>query len=99
MNFFHELDLFCEFNLFCEFASSAKSRSSMESVSSAITAQGLAVNQLSGGEKNCIVYSLFCIFFIIIISSVVLLNCGCLNPQVLLFIPSAPHLTEGWRSK
>jgi len=36
-----------------------------------ITAQGLAVNQSSGGEKNCVVYNLFCIF--IIISFVVVL--------------------------
>jgi len=35
---------------------------------------------LSGSEQNCIVYSLFCIFFIIIIiiSFVVILNCLCL---------------------
>jgi len=50
-----------------------------------ISAGDLAVDQLSGGEKNCIVYSLFCIFIIIISSSsssssVVLLNCLCLNP-------------------
>ena len=44
------------------------------------------MNRLLGGVKNCIVYSLFCIFITIIISSsinisfVVLLNCLYLNP-------------------
>jgi len=56
----------------------------------AITAWELSVNQSSSGEKNCVVYSLFCIFIIIIgiiitISSssiyfVVVLNCLHLNP-------------------
>jgi len=47
-----------------------------------------------GGEKNFIVYSLFCIFIIIIIiitiiigiSFVALLNCLYLNPRVLPFV-------------
>ena len=52
---------------------------------SVIAAWGLAANQSSGGEKNCIAYSLFCIFVIIIINNisisfVVLLNCLYLNP-------------------
>jgi len=33
---------------------------------SAVTAQGLAVNQSSGGEKSCIVYGWICILIIII---------------------------------
>ena len=52
-----------------------------------------AGNQLSGGEKNCIVYRLFCIIIIsiiIILSSsiyfVVLLNCLYLNLQVSPFV-------------
>jgi len=41
-----------------------------------ITAQGLAADQSSGGNKNYTVYSLFCIFIIISsISFVVLLSC------------------------
>jgi len=54
---------------------------------SKISAQELAANQSSGGEK--IAYSLFCIFTIIIISNIsfiVLLNCLYLNPQVSLFV-------------
>jgi len=52
-----------------------------------------AANQLAGGEKNCIVYSVFCTFMLIIIIIitiisihlfVALLNCLYLNPQVLL---------------
>ena len=55
-----------------------------------ISARGLAVDQSSSGEKNCTVYSLFCIFIVIIdlivtiisisFSFVALLNCLCLNP-------------------
>jgi len=53
-----------------------------------ITAQGVAAVWSLGGEKNCIVYSLFCIFTIIISSSssstsisfLILLNCLYLNP-------------------
>jgi len=37
-----------------------------------ITALGLAANQSSGGEKNCIAYSLFCIFIIIIIIIIII---------------------------
>jgi len=71
---------------------------------SAIATQGLAANQLSGGEKKCIVNSLVCIFFIISSSSssssntsfVVLLNCLYLNPQVLPFVHfSCPSLGGG----
>ena len=54
---------------------------------------GLAVNQSLGGEKNCILYSMFCVFIIIIIiissSSIyffVSLNCLYLNPQVSLLV-------------
>jgi len=54
-------------------------------MSSAITAQGLAVNRSSGSEKNCIVYSLFCIV-IVIISFVVLLNC--------LYLTTVPHVSH-----
>jgi len=63
-----------------------------------VVALGLAANWSSSGEKNCIVYSLFCIFFIssscnsriisvisISIYFVVLLNCLSLNTQVLPF--------------
>ena len=63
---------------------------------STITAWGLAVNQSSGGDKNCVLHSLFCIFIIIIIISssgisinisfVALLNCLYLNPWVLPFV-------------
>ena len=59
-----------------------------------IATRGLVANPLSGGEKNCTVYSLFYIFIIIIviiititsiiistsISFVTLLNCLYLNP-------------------
>ena len=63
-----------------------------------IPAWGLAVTQLSGGEKNYVVYSVFCKFITIIIrivssssissisiSFVGLLNCLYLNLQVLPF--------------
>jgi len=58
-----------------------------------IAARGLAVDQASGGEKSCIVYSLFLLFIIVIINSsssisfVALLNCLCLNPGVTSFCP------------
>jgi len=39
---------------------------------SVITAWGLAVNWSLGGEKNCIVYSLFCVFIIIIITTTII---------------------------
>jgi len=74
-----------------------------------ITAWGLAVSRLLGGEK--IVFSSFCIFIIIIIiiiviitisssisiSFVILLNCLYLNPRVLPFVrfPSPSRLGEG----
>jgi len=56
---------------------------------------------LSGGGKNCVVYSLFCMFIFVIIiiiiviigfavnvgiSFVALLNCLCLNPQISPFV-------------
>ena len=74
-----------------------------------IAAWGLAVDQLSDGEKNCIVYSLFCIFsiiFVIIItisiniSFVALLNCFYLNPRVSPFVhfPSLLWGVEGERA-
>jgi len=65
-------------------------------------------NWSSGGEKNCLVSSLFCILLfifdvddvivviiivIIIIIIVVLLSCLYLNPQVLLFVHSPSHPT------
>jgi len=64
--------------------------------SSVIAARGLAANHSSGGEKNPIVYSLFCVFIIIVInissiitsisiSFVVVLNCLYLNLRVFLF--------------
>jgi len=60
---------------------------------SAVAAQGLATNQSSGGEKNYVVYGLFCILIITIIiiivsiinssiSFVALSNCLYLNPRV-----------------
>ena len=75
----------------------------MKSTSSVIIAQGLAVNRSSGGEKNCVVYSLFCIFIIISSSSsssisfVALLNCLYLNSQVSPFIHSPAHPAGGER--
>ena len=79
---------------------------------SAIAAQGLAANLSLGGEKNCIVYSLFYIFIIniiiiIIISInisiffVVLLNCFYPSPQLLPFVHislSCVGGREGWAS-
>jgi len=51
------------------------------------------------GDKNCIVYHFFCIFFIIIPSFVVLLNCLYLKTWVLLFAHPPPHPTGGeWAS-
>ena len=50
-------------------------------------------NQLSGNDKNCTMYHLFCILFIIMPSFVVLLNCLYLSPWVLLFSSSLPHPT------
>jgi len=60
---------------------------------SAIAARGLPVNQLLHGEKNCIVYSLFCILItaiiiiiVISITFIVLLNCLYLSPRVSPFV-------------
>jgi len=39
-----------------------------------IATQGLAVNQLSGGERNCFLYSLFCIFIIIIVIIITIIS-------------------------
>jgi len=65
-----------------------------------IAAQGLAVNRSSDGEKNCIVYSLLCIFVIIISSSssisfVALLNCLYLNQEFPLLSISLLHPAGG----
>ena len=51
------------------------------------------------GKRNCIVCSLFCIFFIISIFFAVLWNCLFPNPRVLLFVHSPPHLAAGGRSE
>ena len=66
---------------------------------SAIAARGLAANGSLGGEKNCIIYRLVCIFSIIIIiitiistissisiSFVALLNCLYISPRVIPFV-------------
>jgi len=45
--------------------------------------------------ENCIVYSLFCIFIIISIYFVVLLNCLYLSPRVLPSVHSPPHPAGG----
>jgi len=63
----------------------------------------LGCKLVSGGEKYCIVYSLFCIFIIIIIitiiissiSSVALLNSLYLNHEFPLLSISPPHPTGG----
>ena len=75
-----------------------------------ITARGLSANRSLGGEKNCIVYSLFCIFItifitIIIVSSSsssssisfgVLLICLYFKPRVLPFVHfSSPSRCRG----
>ena len=81
---------------------------------SATAVQGLAVNHLLGGEKNCVVHSLFCMFILIVIiiiisnSStsiyvVVLLNCLYLSPWVFPFVhfsaqPCWGGGKEGWAS-
>jgi len=68
---------------------------------STIAAQELAVNQLSGGGKNYIVYSLLAIFInssSISIYFVVLLNCLYLNPEVSPFVHfSSPSHCGGRR--
>ena len=83
-----EFEYFWEFREFCDFWHFV------------ITAWGLSATWLSGGEKNCIVYSLCCILIMIIIiiiftSSViisvsiyfvVILNCLYLSPWVLPFV-------------
>ena len=78
---------------------------------STIAAHGVTANCSSGGEKNSFVYSLFCIFVIIIvissssiisisISFVALLNCFYLNPWVSLFfpflLPIPLRVGDGW---
>jgi len=70
-----------------------------------LSSQGLAADQPSGGEKNCLVYSLFCLFIIIItiissiiiISFVALLNCLYISPRIFPFVHfSTPsHCVEG----
>jgi len=88
-----------EVGLFQEYCEIWKNR---QVLGSTIAAWGPIANWLSGGEKNSIVHSLFCIFIvviliiiIIIISSsssnisiyfVVFLNCLYLKPQVLPFV-------------
>jgi len=72
-----------------------------------IAAWGLAANLSLGGGKNCIVYSLFCIYIIIIvvtiiiiissISFVVLLNCLYLNPPVSPFVHC--YSLSHWRGR
>ena len=89
---------FCEFGKFCEFLWVLRLPWSL--------LRDWLHNQASGGEKDCIVYSLFSIFIIIIIIFITttiiiihffvfLLNCLYLNPQVLLFVHSPPHPTAG----
>jgi len=82
--FFHQFDLFQELELFLMVQrKSVSSTKSTKSACSVTAARGLAENQSSGSEKNCLVYGLFCIFFTIIItviiavilSFVVFLNC------------------------
>ena len=66
-----------------------------------ITAWGPAANWSSDGEKECILYSLFCIFIIIItifsinISFVALLNSLYLNHEFPPLSISPPHPAEG----
>jgi len=73
---------------------------------SGFCSRGLAANWSLGGEKNCIVYSLLCIFIsiIVIISSrsfissipfVALLNCFYLNPGDSPFVHFSSHWGEG----
>jgi len=84
------------------YVSSVSSAKATSSVKSAIAAQGLAAQMISGSEKSCIVYSWFCIFFINIIIIVpffvVLLNCLYLNPRVLLFVHFPPNPTGRGKS-
>ena len=103
-----------KFKLFWDFGGFFRSLANFSKIwvqGSVIAAWGLAANQSLGGEKNCIVYSLFCIIIIIIssrssisssISFVILLNHLYLNPWVLPFVHSPPHSTrgegEGWAS-
>ena len=70
---------------------------------SVISAQGLAADQLLGGEKNGIVYRSFCIVMTIVIItnsssiySIALLNCLYLNPWVFPFVHFfSPSCWEG----
>jgi len=95
---FQEFELFWEFALFQKFCEILKNSQAWHS---AIAAGVLALDWSLGGEKNCIVYSLFCIVIIIIIiiilsssitnsisiSFVALLNCLYLNTRVSPFSP------------
>jgi len=75
-------------------------------MSSVIAARGRGwlPSQSLGSETNCIVYHLFCIFFVMMmmmmmmmiclfIYFVVVFNCLCFNPQVLFFVHSPLHPT------
>jgi len=71
---------------------------SAKSASSTIAAQWLAADRSLDSKKNCIAYSLFCIFSSSSnssssISFFVLLNCLYLNPRVLPFVHSPPYPT------
>ena len=81
-SFLQEFELFWEYGLFGKFHEIRKipKFAVLQSL-----LWGLILNWSSGGKKNCIVYTLFCIFIIIInisISFVALLNCLFLNPRV-----------------
>jgi len=81
---FHEFEFFCEFHEMCKFRILRSLRDWL-------------CNRSLGGEKYCILYRLFGIFFIIVIviniSFVVLLSCLYLNPRVLLFPLFSSHAT------
>jgi len=79
LNFSQELGFFWEF---CEILKNLQVRGS------ATAARGLTVHRSSGGEKNCVVYRLFCIFISSSssISFVALLNRLYLNPRVSAFV-------------
>jgi len=51
---------------------------------SSIAAWGLAVNRSSDGEENCVVYSLFCIFLIII--AIIIVICS-INISIHFVVP------------
>ena len=70
-NLFHKFSLFLEFNLFCKFKLFHEFGEIRE-LRDRCSGTGWSIGSL-GTEKNCIEYSLFCIFIIIIVTIIIII--------------------------